>query len=286
MKCKICYQNSEEIFSKKILLKYDIRYYRCSQCLFIQTEEPFWLDEAYHDGAIGALDVGIMSRTLMLVDLSKSIISKAFKNLSDFRGLDYGGGHGIFVRMMRDLGFDFYRQDLFAENLFARHFDLNDLPINTRFNLLTAFEVFEHLPSPIDEINKMFTYSDVILFSTELQPSNNISEIENWWYLAPEGGQHISFFNELTFYQIAKKLKVYYYTNKHNLHILSKEVLTNDPFFEKTKKENKNIFFRIVNKIFFTDKNINTKSTKEITPCSLTMSDFEFIKQKMINNGN
>src|SRR5690606_4532608 len=162
MNCKISSNKTYKIFISKILGKYDVSYYRCDKCLFIQTEEPYWLDEAYSLGAISVLDVGIMSRNLLLINKTESILFKLFPDFTNFSAVDYGGGHGIFVRMIRDKGFNFYRQDLHADNLYARYFDVKDLPANYKFNILTAFEVFEHLPDPIEEITKMFNYSDII----------------------------------------------------------------------------------------------------------------------------
>ncbi len=268
-------------------MKYDVSYFRCTNCFFIQTEEPYWLEEAYGLGAISALDVGIMSRNLMLVNKTKTIIGKLFENLNDFCGVDYGGGHGIFVRMIRDLGFNFYRQDLYGENLYARYFDVMDLPLNTKFNILTAFEVLEHLPNPVEEIKKMFTYSDLLLFSTELQPSNEIIDLEKWWYIVPEGGQHVAFYNKLTFQKIESILNVNYYTNNNNLHILSKNILSKDPFLDTKKKiTDRNITNRFINKIANKFNNFRSEPSSDLGPKSLTIVDFEFVKQKNINNGN
>jgi len=187
--------------------------------------------------------------------------------------------------MMRDMGYDFYRQDIYAENLYARFFDISDLPQGTKFNILTAFEVFEHLPNPIEEINKMFDYSDLLLFSTELQPTNEITELKKWWYVVPETGQHISLFNKVTLEKVAELLDVNLYTDSHSLHILSKSPLSIDPFYVEEPivvEEKKTISQRIVNKI-------NNKKHIEETPLkitfikrtSLTQVDFEFVKQKI-----
>jgi hypothetical protein len=44
--CKICKSEVKYLFSKEILSKYNIKYYQCSTCLFIQTEKPYWQEEA------------------------------------------------------------------------------------------------------------------------------------------------------------------------------------------------------------------------------------------------
>jgi len=285
MNCKICSNKTYEIFTRKILGKYDVSYYKCNKCLFIQTEEPFWLDEAYESGAISALDVGIMSRNLLLLDKTQNIIRKLFSDFNTFSAVDYGGGEGVFVRLIRDKGFNFYRQDLHADNLYARYFDVKDLPVSHKFDILTAFEVFEHLPNPIEGIKEMFNYSDTILLSTELQPSRHISELKNWWYIVPETGQHVSFYTEDAFHTIAKKFDAYYYTDSMNLHILSRKKLAANPFVEEKRPQiKKTILQRILNKINYKINQNQTFITKKMFPESLIMKDFEYVKKKLQNN--
>ena len=106
--------------------------------------------------------------------------------------LDYAGGYGVFTRLMRDIGFDFYWHDPYTQNLFANGFE-DDLKSNSKFELLTAFEVFEHLVNPKEELEKMLRFSDTIVFSTELMPQE-IPDPEEWWYYGFNHGQHISFY--------------------------------------------------------------------------------------------
>jgi len=47
MKCKICGQKAYEFSNARILRKYDVRYWYCSKCGFLLTDEPYWLEEAY-----------------------------------------------------------------------------------------------------------------------------------------------------------------------------------------------------------------------------------------------
>ncbi len=120
MKCKICNSESNEIFSAKILNKHVIKYYHCPVCDFLQTEEPFWLNEAY-EAAIGITDTGILKRNHLFAKRSSTIIASFYDTHKKF--LDFAGGYGIFVRMMRDLGFDFYWIDPYADNFFAKGFE-------------------------------------------------------------------------------------------------------------------------------------------------------------------
>jgi len=83
--------------------------------------------------------------------------------------LDYAGGYGVFVRLMRDIGFDFYWQDKYTENLFVRGFEYDE---KKRFDFLTSFKSFEHFDQPLQEIENMLSFSDNILFSTLLYGKN------------------------------------------------------------------------------------------------------------------
>ena len=86
---------------------------------------------------------------------------------------------------------------------------------------MTAFEVFEHLDDPLEEIKKMLVFSNNILFSTELQPLKSIKDSTDWWYIAPETGQHIAFYTEKSLDILAQKLGLKYYKINNSLHLFS-----------------------------------------------------------------
>src|SRR6187551_714050 len=139
VKCKICASATSDLFSAKVLGKYDVKYFKCNNCGFVQTQEPYWLQEAY-SSAITVQDIGLVSRNYLYAQICRSIIKLFFSRKTKF--LDYGGGYGMFVRLMRDKGFDFYRYDTYCKNMFAEGFDDKG---ELDYELITAFEVFEHL---------------------------------------------------------------------------------------------------------------------------------------------
>ena len=47
MPCRLCSSETAFQFRKTILQKYDIAYYECAGCGSLQTEVPYWLDEAW-----------------------------------------------------------------------------------------------------------------------------------------------------------------------------------------------------------------------------------------------
>jgi hypothetical protein len=216
MKCKICQQETKKLFSHEILKKYSANFYHCDSCHFVQTN-PYWLEEAY-SSAICAQDNGIMVRNLDLV--RKSILVLFYLFQKDKKFLDYAGGYGIFTRMMRDIGFDFYWEDKFCSNLVARGFEGRD----KNYELITSFESFEHFEDPMAEIQYMLNKSDNILFTTELMPSHEVPD-QKWWYYCFNTGQHICFYSQKTMEIIAKKFGLNFYSNGL-LHLFSKEKLS------------------------------------------------------------
>jgi 2-polyprenyl-3-methyl-5-hydroxy-6-metoxy-1,4-benzoquinol methylase len=218
MKCKICDGAVRQLFSKKVLHKYDVAYFQCSDCRFIQTEEPTWLGEAY-ENAIARLDVGLVWRGERLTPIVTTLI-RTFFPARGARFLDYGGGYGLFVRMMRDRGFDFYRQDAHCENVFADQFDLTNLPAGSKFSMVTAIEVFEHLQDPVADLEKMLRLSDTILFTTELQP-DGAAALGDWHYFAPETGQHISLYHRESLAALARRSGLHLLSHK-DIHFLSR----------------------------------------------------------------
>lgn len=216
MTCRICNKKNDHIFDATILNKYNIKYYHCQTCGFLQTEEPYWLEESYAE-SINISDTGYMQRNLNLSKKLTVLLSILFKK--DAKFLDYAGGYGVFVRLMRDIGFDFYWDDKFTQNLFARGFEYEI----GWMDAITTFESFEHFVNPIEEVKKMSSIGKTIIFSTELL-SNPIPKPKDWWYYGLDHGQHISFYSEKTLHFIADKYSLNY-QNLGAVHILTDKKL-------------------------------------------------------------
>lgn len=208
MKCKICTAQAKIIFSARVMNKNDVEYFHCDDCEYLFTENPYWLDEAY-ERAINISDTGIISRNQHFTKFLSSIIYFLFDKNGKY--LDYAGGFGLFTRMMRDVGFDFYWHDLYCENIFSPGFEIN-IKNENHFELISAFEVFEHLTDPVDEIKKMLQVSNTIIFSTEILPKP-VPKPDDWWYYAFEHGQHISFYSLRTLEFLADKFDLNLYTS-------------------------------------------------------------------------
>ncbi|MGA9383362.1 MAG: methyltransferase domain-containing protein [Phormidium sp.] len=217
MKCKICQTDAIHFANARILDKYDIDYFKCENCGFVQTEEPYWLSEAYTN-AIASSDVGLVFRNMQFSKITSNIIFSIFDHSSQF--LDYGGGYGLFVRLMRDAGFDFYWYDKFCENIFAKGFVA--FSEEGEYELVTAFEVFEHFSNPLTEIQNILKFSRNIFFSTELLPEDNPKPGE-WWYYSLQDGQHISIYTVKSLSILAEQMGLNFYSNGLNLHLITEK---------------------------------------------------------------
>ncbi|MDP2237972.1 MAG: class I SAM-dependent methyltransferase [Bacteroidales bacterium] len=241
LSCKICDQEANYVFNSTILKKYEISYFQCTNCKYLFTEKPFWLEEAYKE-PINISDTGLVERNIYLSKITSRVLFYLFDHEGTY--LDYGGGYGLYVRLMRDIGFNFLWDDIFTTNLLSKGFEFS----NESIELLTCFETFEHLENPIIEIEKMLKISSNILFTTELYPEPMPSP-ENWWYYALDHGQHISFYNLRTLNFIADKFDLNIYSNGTNLHLFT------------SKKLNKYIWQMLISKrfLFILDKLMKRK---------------------------
>jgi len=256
MNCRLCNYQTKEIFSNVILKKYNIKYYKCENCKLIQTESPYWLNKAYQD-SISILDTGIFERNLRLSKLITVVLSldfnfkKRFWNLGfldnsklykrfENRLYDLGGGYGILVRLLRDIGIDAYWRDKYSKNLFARGFEFSE----RNAEAITAFELWEHYDNPYSEMEDIFKkYNPEILFVSTTLYDGEFPK-SDWWYYSFETGQHICFYNQETMNYISKTYNYNLLLLSHDFIIFSKSKLNSELVFECFRNY-KNIFEKI-----------------------------------------
>lgn len=227
-KCKVCDERSDLFGESDVLRKYHVRYFRCATCGFIQTEDPYWLEEAY-SSAIARQDVGIMQRNLLNCEVTSAVLNLFFPKHSNC--VDVGAGHGMFVRLMRDRGFNFFWSDRYASNDYARGFECQD---GSTYDFLTAFEVLEHMVDPVADLSKMMDTSENVFVSTCIvpQPAPGPSD---WWYYGPTSGQHISFYTVETLRLLAARF--------------GRSLLSADPYHLFTRKPQNGFLYRMVTRL-------------------------------------
>jgi Methyltransferase domain len=216
--CPVCGGARKRVFDAVVLGKYRVDYHHCPECGLLQTERPYWLDEAYRS-PIADLDTGLVRRNRMMSHRLACFLYFVCDRNGHY--LDAAGGYGLLTRLMRDLGFDFRWSDPHCPNLFARGFEAE--PDKGGYQAVTAIEVAEHVHDPVGFFQTLqgTTGADYFIFSTELYAGLS-PEPTAWVYYATETGQHISFYQQSTLARIAERLGMHFVSH-NNLHLFSRQ---------------------------------------------------------------
>jgi 2-polyprenyl-3-methyl-5-hydroxy-6-metoxy-1,4-benzoquinol methylase len=100
--------------------------------------------------------------------------------------LDVGCAFGYGVGVMRSLGYDTWGTDIsrhaliqgkkrLNENVFVACDAQQGLPFNKKFDLVTCFEVLEHLGNPTTALQNMYDLADGIILCTT--PNKNVERV-------------------------------------------------------------------------------------------------------------
>ena len=208
--CPICQTKAERAFTHRVLTGFNANIHLCPNCDYLFTAQPDWLKQAYRK-VINDMDTGCLARAERMREAT-ALPLYLFAG-REGRWLDYGGGHGAFVRRMRDTGFDFYWRDPMAENIFARGFEET---AGETFDGVTSWECLEHFTDPRSEIETMLSRGPRILFSTELRPES--VPPEGWWYYGWEHGQHVGFHSRRSLSQLAASFRLQLVSSGRSLH--------------------------------------------------------------------
>ena len=162
-------------------------------------------------------DTGLVNRNIVSAKRTSSLLYFLFDAHGTY--LDFGGGYGLFVRLMRDYGFDFYWTDPFTKNIFAEGFEF-DSKGQKKLELITAFECFEHFSNPMEEIEKLLLLAPSLLFSTDIFLSGTPSP-DTWEYFYFAHGQHVALYSLASLQFIANKFNLHLLTNGKSFHLLT-----------------------------------------------------------------
>ena len=212
--CRLCGATSEPFASTRVLGKYDVQYFRCPACTFVQTQRPYWLDEAYAS-PMTDLDVSPLHRVLRFAQHAEAAL--ALTGTGDAACIDYGGGYGLLTRHLRDRGFDCWHYDPLCPNMFAKGFEAS---LGRPYGLAMASEVAEHFTNPAEDLAQLLRLAPMVLLGTVLVPSP-VPKPGEWWYYIPELGQHIAFYTEQALRMFAARHGRFFYTDGVEVHLFT-----------------------------------------------------------------
>lgn len=204
-----------------------INYYICENCEFCFAPEFFeWTKKDFEEK--------IYNKDYILVDpeyagirskRNANLLIKLLKNLEkDIQHLDYGGGNGLLSKILNEYGIASTAYDPYS---------INNQSLPRKYNLITAFEVFEHVNDIdllFDNLNNLLSDHGCIVFSTALNDDHlrNNDNLSTWWYAAPRNG-HISLFSKKSLEIVASKYNLKFQSIHYlGIHILYK---TKQPSF-------------------------------------------------------
>jgi len=192
--CRLCAGPTFACFALGIMGRYRVEYLRCDLCQSLQTERPYWLGEAYAHN-LSHLDTGAAQRNCRNFAACFGVARLfGLRNV-----LDVGGGDGLLCRLLRDYGINCFVKDKYAAPTYAQGFSEPDF---AKPDLVIASELLEHLADPGAELDEIFGQRPAVLLVTTAIYSGEGPE---WWYLAPETGQHVFFYSRRALELIATR---------------------------------------------------------------------------------
>lgn len=205
--CPICGGGPLEVkFSRVVLALHKTDYCECSQCRSLVVPSVHWLSDVY-DEKHADRDTGAAQRSI-ICSLFVRALRIAGVVSSRAKIIDFGAGNGLLVRLLRDQGFDAWGYDKHASMAVCRNRRLASIGADTeaKVDVITAIEVFEHLTAPLDTVQTLIpalANNGAILLRTSIYDSSRHNE--NWQYLEPTVGQHITFYSRTGLQRLAER---------------------------------------------------------------------------------
>lgn len=216
--CPVCEGDTSHFATATVLATYDADYRLCSGCGMVFVPDPHWLAEAY-SSPIASTDIGLVSRTFD-TGLAVRLVMTAARVPDSWRCLDFAGGTGMLVRFLRDSGYPFEYHDEYPANRFAAGYECLEIG---QHEVVTAFEVLEHLADPIGTCARLLPGCELFICTTELLPDPPPGP-NDWWYYTTGTGQHVTLWTERSLQALARRFEMHLST-AGSLHVLSRRRL-------------------------------------------------------------
>lgn len=195
--------------SENIIFEAEVDGFTFEHCLncavvFCPQITPEYLTNLYSDGFHGPKDGGPKTGWSKGVEF----LEPAFKRLPQSRGLkilEFGTGQNRIPEVLRKQGHRVIAVDIspplrpHPDRLTG---DILDLELQKeQFDLIFAFQVFEHLPRPkpiLYELLRLLKPGGLLLIHTDMEtPERDEEGLENWWYATPP--DHCIFYRNKSF---------------------------------------------------------------------------------------
>ena len=151
---------------------------------------------------------------------ASNLISMFGDKILSVKHLDYGGGSGLLTNLLKQSNWQSVSYDPFVD----RDVSIGGLG---KFDLITAYEVFEHVPDVHELMSNLLTLlsaDGIVLFSTLLSDGNiNTNQRLSWWYASPRNG-HISLFSRNSLAFLAHKYGINFGSFSQGFHIFYTKV--------------------------------------------------------------
>lgn len=208
-------KSCEELRGKYLpLLGVPVYYHRCGSCGLVFTEAlDRWEKTDYRTHIYNERYVEVDPDYVEARPRTHAAIVLAFlRRRRSARHLDYGGGNGRLSALLSADGIDSSTWDPMDEGA---------SPPAGRFDLVTAFEVFEHTPVPQTTLQEMLDFCDaktpLIFFSTYVIDKIPPRSMD-FWYLSPRNG-HITIHTESSLQALSRRfdLRLHHFGNGFHL---------------------------------------------------------------------
>ena len=205
------------------LLGVPIYYSRCSKCEFVFSHEM-------RRWSLSDFEIKVYNEEYLAVDpdyiserprANANNLNNIFRTVyQSINHLDYGGGNGLLSRILCGYGWRSTSWDPFINK------DDHIFRIN-KFDLITAYEVFEHVPdvnSLMNDLQHLVKKDGIILFSTLITDGNIIDGKRiTWWYASPRNG-HISLFSKKSLFVLATNFGFNFGSFSDGFHIFYRKI--------------------------------------------------------------
>ena len=216
MKCYLCNSTSFNLIKKGVRDNNDLSILSCNNCGLVSLDSFNHIDENFYENSnMHSTKVDISNWLKETEKDDNRRYLDLLEKIKNIKILDFGAGNGGFLFKAKEVANDVFGIE--PEMQFKSFFKKNKLNIlnsldelkSKKFDLITAFHVFEHLKEPLKILNDLMPHvsekGEIIIevpnCDDALLSYFNSDAFSNFTYWS----QHLFLFNEKTLTDLVKK---------------------------------------------------------------------------------